>query len=485
MHGPMGKSSYTKSVSNLVSDVESSTILQDSIFEQAQLYFASSDSAEEKNLYLDRQKEIKSLADSLLVADRENKAAIAKKLNLALRTLRKEHPDEEEKRIFRLRKVLEVCSKLLVLSEAENWQKTQVNSAKLLGTLQLLSPGEGPDRPIQNQRLKPIYRGVLAIRLLDKLINDGQINTQYIKDRYQAARRYPEKVGNLTLFQREIAIPVIMSALFQDIGSLHPKAQLILKGEDGKLNEFRLLDKEDRLSLLRINHEQTLNFITFGLGVDLYIGNSKKERDEFEINELRRLNFVRTLLLSALKPKLGLGNLIKAPQIYTSIIFSSKQNYNFLDLPKAMLIVAKAAERETISKVVADSLLSIVGHFPQGYGITYIPKDNDRKPADRYEYAIVTGLNPNDPFVPTCRVATRNLTFIASGQVISIDKKSNLYFAATKKRLEKISPARLQEILRELASNFEERKDLDIIPSYWNPYIFFGYVKLQNLWKKA
>jgi hypothetical protein len=150
-----------------------------------------------------------------------------------------------------------------------------------------------------------------------------------------------------------------------------------------------------------------------------------------------------------------------------------------------MLIVAKAAERDAISKVVADSLLSIVGHFPQGYGITYIPKDSDRKEADRYEYAIVTGLNPEDPFVPTCRVATRNLTFIASGQVISIDKGSNLYFATTKKKLEKINPARLQEILRKLSSNFEERKELEIIPSNWNPYAFFAYKKLQNLWKQA
>jgi hypothetical protein len=481
----MGESSYTKSVSNLVKDVESSTTLRDSIFEQAKLYFESSDKAEGNDLYFEQQKQIRSLEESWQSADTKSRATIAKKLSVALRTLKKDYAIKEDKRIQRLSKVLGVCSQLLVLSEAENWKKTQVKSAKLLGTLQLLSPGEGVNRPIQNQRLKPIYRGVLAIRLLDKLLNDGQINTQYIKERYQTDLRYPEKMGNLTLFQREVAVPVIMSSLFQDIGSLHPKAQLILKGEDGTLDQFRVLGKEDRLALLRINHEQTLNFINFGLGVNRYVGNSKEERNEFDNSESKRLQFVRTLLKSALKPKLGLGNLIKAPQIYASIIFSSKENHNFFDLPKAMLIVAKAAERDAISKVVADSLLSIVGHFPQGYGITYIPKDSDRKEADRYEYAIVTGLNPEDPFVPTCRVATRNLTFIASGQVISIDKGSNLYFATTKKKLEKINPARLQEILRKLSSNFEERKELEIIPSNWNPYAFFAYKKLQNLWKQA
>jgi hypothetical protein len=483
MHGPMGGSSYTKSVSNLVRSIQSSTAQKDSLFEQARLYFENVD--KDKQAYLEQQKKIKFLEDALQVAVAKNKDILVKKLDVARRDLHKDDARQEDMRILRLQNVLDVCSKLLVLCEAENWKKTQVNSAKLLGTLQLLSPGEGVKLAHKNQRLKPAYRGVLAIRLLDKLLNDGQINNQYINERYQVNLRYSEKEGDLTLYQRQVAIPVIMAALFQDIGSLHPNAQIILKGEDGTLDEFRLLDKEDRLTLLKINHEQTLHFITYGLGMQRYVGNCKAERTEFAQNEKKRLNFIRTLLISALKPKLGVGNLIKAPQIYASIIFSSKQNHNFFDLPKAMLIVGKAAERDSISKAVADSLLAIVGHFPQGYGITYIPKDDDNKSIDRYEYAIVTGLNPEDPFVPTCRIVTRNLTFIASGQVVSIDKKSNLYFSTTKKKLEKISPARLQEILRKLASNFEERKELDIIPSYWNPYGFFGYKKLQNLWKKV
>ena len=483
MNGPIGESSYTKSVSNLVRDIQSSTAQKDSLFEQAQLYFENADT--DKQVHLEQQRKIKSLEDSLQLAVAKNKDSIVKKLNVARRALNKNDVRQEDMRILRLQKVLDVCAALLGLCEAENWQETQVNSAKLLGTLQLLSPSEGAKLAYKNQRLKPAYRGVLAIRLLDELLKGGQINNQYINERYQADLRYPETEGDLTLYQRQVAIPVIMAALFQDIGSLHPNAQIILKGEDGTLDEFRLLDKEDRLTLLKINHEQTLNFITDGLGIESYVGNCKAERTEFVDNQKKRLNFIRTLLISALKPKLIVGNVIKAPQIYVSIIFSSKQNYSFLDLPKAMLIVGKAAERLSISKVVADSLLAIVGHFPQGYGITYVPKDDDNKRIDRYEYAIVTGLNPKDPFVPTCRIATRNLTFIPSGQVVSIDKDSNLYFSTTKKQLEKISTARLQEILRKLASNFEERKELDIIPSYWNPYEFFGYTRLQNLWKKV
>ena len=98
-------------------------------------------------------------------------------------------------------------------------------------------------------------------------------------------------------------------------------------------------------------------------------------------------------------------------------IFSSKPKQSLSDLPKAGLVIANAAKQSAISKVAADSLLAIVGHFPQGFGITYIPLEVDGTYADSYEFAIVTGLNPSDPFEPICRVATRNLTFIGNGQV--------------------------------------------------------------------
>lgn len=483
MHGAMGESSYTKSVSNLVRSIQSNTALKDSLFEQAQLYFECADAADIAHFEL--QKDIRAIEDSLQAAEGSNKEKIAKKLSIAKLSLQRNYASQEEKRIQRLQKVLEVSTNILVLCEAEDWQKTQVNSAKLLGTLQLLSPGEGSKLPEQHQKLKPPYRAVIALKLLDKLLIDSQIKNAYINERYQITDRYSQDEEKLTRFQNDVAIPIIIASLFQDVGSLHPKAQTILKGKDGNLDEFRLLDKEDRLTLLKINHEQTLNYITYGLGMARYVGNLKEERAELEQNEKKRLTFIRTLLISAFKPKLGVGNLIKVPQIYASIIFSSKQNYSFSGLPKAMLMIMKAAERGSISNIAADSLLAILGHFPQGYGITYIPNDDDESNIELYEYAIVTGLNPTDPFVPICRIVTRNLTFIATGQVSSIKKKSNLYFSATRKKLDKMSPERLEEILSKLASNSEERKELDIIPSYWNPYGFFGYTKLQNLWRKS
>jgi len=482
MYGPMGESTFTKAVTTLVKYIQSNTPIKDSLFEQAQLYFETSD--EDKRARLDLQKKIKNIEVSLQVADKKSKVNINKKFYAAQLTFKKELTRQQQTRTLRSGKVIDLCTELLHISEAGNWQETQVKSAKLLGTLQLLSPRAGAKLAQQNHRLKPAYKGVIALRLLDKLLKDEKISNHYINERYQEKLRYPHQEGDLSLFQRDVAIPVLIAALFQDVGLMHPKAQLILKGEDGTLDEFRVLGKEDRLALLKINHEQTLDYISHGLGTRPYIGNSKEERAAFELNEKEKLAFTRRLVVDALKPKLGVGNLIKVPQIYASVIFSSKQSYNFLDLPKAGLVIARAAEGGAISKVIADYLLSIVGHFPQGYGITYIPKDDDNQDLDRYEYAIVTELNPADPYVPRCRVATRNLTFISSGQTISVKTESNLYFSVAKKKLEKINPARLEEILRKLVSNFEERKNLDLIPSYWDPYGFFCYKKLQNLWRK-
>jgi hypothetical protein len=483
MFGVMEESIYTKAVTTLVKYINSQTPIKESLFEQAQLYFESSE--KDKNIRRGLQQEINLIKQSLLKSDGKNKITSQRKLEIIEQTYKKERARQQQERTLRYQKVADVCCKLLVLSEGNSWQETQTYSAKLLGTLQLLSPGEGAKLAQYHQKFKPAYKGVLALRLLDKLLLEEDISNQYINERNQGNRRYPEKEGELTLFQRDVAMPMLIAALFQDVGLLHPEAQLLLKGEDGTSDEFRVLDKDIRLKLIKINHEQTLDYITFGLGSDQYVGDSKEDKVSFESNEKERLSFTRSLIKDALKPKLGVGNLLKVPQIYTSVIFSTKQSYNFLDLPKAGLVINRAAEVGAISTRAANSLLAIVGHFPQGYGITYIPKDDDKQDMDRYEYAIVNDLNPEDPYVPRCRVATRKLTFVSNGKSLLISKENNLYFPIARKKLEKINPARLEGILRKLVSNFEERKELNLIPSYWNPYGYFCYKKLQNLWKKA
>ena len=482
MHGPMGESSFTKAVNALVTSIQSCSPAKDSLFEQAQIYFETSDALKKTRQQLLQNCNL--IESSLKTATKHAKLNLNEDLKAAKLALKKELDQQQQARTTRYHQVIKVLTKVLNLSESTSWVETQISSAKFLGTLQMLSP-DGIQRRQQNQKLKPAYKGALALRLLDKLLKEQHISNQYINDRYQENARYSVTEGELTSFQRDVGIPILMASIFQDIGLQHPKAQLILKGDDGKLDEFRVLDNDERLALLKINHEYTLDYVSHGIGLEQYVGNSKDERELFDRNEKERLGFTRKLLKDALKPQQGVGNLIKVPQIYTSVIFSAKSTHNLYDLPKAGLVVTKAAENGVISKIAAESLIAIVGHFPQGYGITYIPKDNDNKDLNSYEYAIVTELNPEDPYVPRCRKATRKLTFISNGQVISVKADVNLYFPAARKKLEQISPERLEEILRKLSSNFQERKDLELIPSHWNPRGFFGYQKLQNLWKKG
>jgi hypothetical protein len=279
MHGPMGESTYTKSANNLVRHIQNNTPIKDSLFEQAQLYFETSD--KDKQTCFELQRRIKSIEDLLQAANNKTKSIINKNLEAAQLLLKKEQTRQQKIRTPRYKKVKTLCTLLLSLTEADNWQKTQVYSAKLLGTLQLLSPGEGAKTAHQNQRFKPAYKGVIALRLLDKLLKENKIDIKYINERYQKKLRYPELKSGLTLFQSDVAIPVLIASIFQDVGLMHPKAQKILTGEEGTLDEFRVLDKLERLALLKINHKQTLDFITNGLGMEQYIGNSKKERTDF------------------------------------------------------------------------------------------------------------------------------------------------------------------------------------------------------------
>ncbi len=93
----------------------------------------------------------------------------------------------------------------------------------------------------------------------------------------------------------------------------------------------------------------------------------------------------------------GVGNLLKVPQIYVSIILSTKDSYNYKVLPKVFQVLNKNAELGACSQKVVDVLYQITGMFPQGYGVIYMPEDEVGQLADCYEYAIVNRLYPHNP----------------------------------------------------------------------------------------
>ncbi|REL37017.1 hypothetical protein [Thalassotalea euphylliae] len=394
-------------------------------------------------------------------------------------------------RIARHERFDNLCLEILDLCEGESYEETNRKSAQLLGTVQLLTPTEGTGIAKINEQYKPLYKTVLMLRLLDRLIIDGAVKDAYIQEflgefsgeQFIQFARLDEE--GYKRFRDQVKMPLMKASLIQDIGTYHPEAQQILFGPDGDSDPYRTLSVDDRKQLLQINYRESIKFLVDGLGAGEYFGNSKKDREIFHHQELRKLKFIKNILKQAINPKESLANVIKVPQIYCSIVLSTKQNYKYKLIPKVYQALYQNAERGVCSEKVVDSLYKITGMFPQGFGITYLALDDAGNSLERYEYAIVNQLYPEDPEEPICRVATRQLTFISHGGDILIRKSENLYFANSAKRLANMSRARLQEILENLVSNYQERADLDLIPRCWHPKEYFSIRNNQKLWNKA
>jgi hypothetical protein len=383
-----------------------------------------------------------------------------------------------------------LCRDILLLSEGDSFTEDNRKSARLLATIQLLSPNDISKVPASNELNKPLYKAVLCLRVLDKLCIDNSISEPYIKERLAGIP--PEKYARFSSidpisykrFVEEVKIPLVKAALLQDIGNNHPDAQLILKGKSGKEDPFRVLSVEDRKNLLQIDYRETIKYLVEGVGVAKYVGNLKVERDHFDKKEKQKLLFIKTLLKSSINPQKGIGNLLKVPQIYTSIILSTKSNYNYALLPKVYQALYKNAEKGVCHRIVVDAMKAITGTFPLGYGVTYLSENTQGDKQYCYEYAIVKGLYPEDPEMPLCRTTTRNLSFISFGQDIVVAKDRNLHFTEVSKKLVTMDKGRLNEILSLLSSNHTERSKEDLIPRYWLANEYFTTKAHQNLWNK-
>ena len=383
-----------------------------------------------------------------------------------------------------------ICFEIIQLSEGETFAESNRKSAQLLGTIQLLNATEGKLVATQNEKSKPLYKAILTLRLLDHLIiNDQVVEPRIVK--YLAGvtgNEYKDSSGmdeeTQQRFIQQIKMPLVMAALLQDIGNYHPDAQTILFGTEGKLDPFRTLETAQRKELLQINFRETIAYLTQGLGRPTFVGNTKEERDQFYLDENEKQQFIRLLLKSSVNPKNSIGNVLKVPQIYTSIILSTKASYNYKLLPQVYQVLNKNAELGACSAGVVDSLYQITGMFPQGFGVVYMPQGEFGEKGDCYEYAIVNGLYPENPKEPVCRMTTRKLTFIGFGHDIIIKQGSNLYFPNTAKNLATLSKERLNEILELLSSNSNERQQLDLLPRCWHAKEFFSVKVNQKLWNK-
>lgn len=387
--------------------------------------------------------------------------------------------------------LLSLSMTILELAEGDSYAENNRKSSQFLGTIQLLSPTEGKRIATSNEQSKSMYKAVLCLRLLDRLILDGQIVEPYINKFLKNIT--PEQYSDFSTHDKEgykrfaaqVKVPLIMAALLQDIGNYHPKAQTILCGDDGKLDPFRTLEVTQRKELLQINYRETIKYLNEGIGMPSFVGDTKAERDQFLVDEQDKVSFIKLLLKTSVNPKNTIGNVLKVPQIYTSIILSTKASYNYKLLPQVFQVLNKNAELGACAQSVVSALYTITGMFPQGFGIVYMPVGEFGEQSDCYEYAIVNSLYPAKPEQPNCRMTTRKLTFIGYGQNSIIQNNCNLYFTQTAKKLAKLSKDRLNEILELLSSNAQERQESDLLPRCWYGNEFFSIKANQNLWNKG
>lgn len=474
MNQPLfGDSTVSKAVKELLYRIHDVNPLSQSIYQQAAVFF----SGVEQQAIDTLQQQLTELKQRLDEVNKSARPKIEKRMLDCQNELKDLLRLQEENRLGRIRQLKQTAKHIVEAVTGETSYESNQLTARMLGTIQLLSPTRGKNIAATNQRHKHLYKAVLALRLLDQLLADQLIKNQYVLNKGIDASGVS--------FRQQIQIPLVMACLLQDIGLQHPAVKTILQGEDNTQDPYRPLSAPERAQLLEISFAQSQRYLTEGLGLDTYVGNSKAEREVYLALEEENQSFVLHLLKSAIKPEDGIGNLLKIPQVYTSVVLPAKQNYNYEHLPKVSALLKVGVEKGWYPAAIIESLLKITGYFPQGYGITYIPKDSDKRDLDRYEYAIVNGLYPPEPEAPICRQVTRNLTFNSFGINLVISAENNLYFSPAQQKLEKVSEERLREILSKLVSNFEERTTTDLIPKCWYPDEYFSYQKNQNLWNRT
>lgn len=475
------ESVYTRSLNELIRKVDNTSTNSTSIVKDAKHYFETLTANEQALLELEQQREdLQQLLHKTGGAKLED---TEKELKETTEAIKQFHEQQLNARLTRLDRAIAVCESILELSEGKDEDETLVKSAKFLGTILLLSPASGKKLPELHQRLKPAYKAVLSIRLVDALMQEKKVKHKYLVNHYDHEERYA--ADDQSKIRENLLFPIMFAALFQDIGMHHPDAQHILRGENNDLDPYRVLEVEDRKQLLKVTYQQTIDYLTNGLGVLKYVGNSRDEREVFDQQQNAALAFCKGMLRDTIKPVHGLGEIIKIPQIYASVVLSTKRNYAISDLPKACVLIEKMAEKGSINSQVVKHFVNLVGHFPQGFGVTYIPDNEQDADFERYEYAIVNRLRPDNLYEPSCRAVTRKLTFVSSGQNLIINKSQNMYFESVRKQMAKMDKAKLQRILEKLQYNFEAQGAKNIVPDCWQAHDFFLQKEHQNLWNKA
>jgi hypothetical protein len=476
-------SSYTISVDLLVNSIVGVNSEKPSLYQQATDYFRNEPVNKQKLIQL--KTEILDLKLSLQTLSGKSGRILEQQLEQLNKKYQVERLSQQSHKTRRLNDAIDVCLDILSLTEGENFDETQLKTARFLTTLVLFSPEKGKMLAELHHSLKPAYKAVLSLRVLDKLVADGVVKNAYILKNYTREKRYEPDATDYECYTQAVILPIMLAAIYQDIGLQHPALNELLDGNEGDKDRFRLLEKQEREEMLALNYQYTIDYLKNGLGCQQAGAEKESEIAEFDAAEKKRLKFQLGLVLDANSSKLGTSEIIKIPQIYTSVVLSTKRDYQRKNLPTASILIAQLAIKKVISPKVAEVFVSIVGQFPLGFGIAYVAQGMSGNELDFYEYAIVSRLNPSIMDHPICRLVTKNLMFLPHGKTAVINKNRNLHFQAARKKLVKIDARRLAEIMQNLSHNYKIEDSKPIIPYYWEPHDYFCVLCNQNLWSAS
>ncbi len=181
--GTISQSSYSKTVKTILSKIHDATALNDSVYEVATDYFRHAKQQEETNLLNFRCRCVSlKKKPELSSAEQKQLAEAQSALKLYVRML-------DDSRLERYRALKALCLQVLQLTEGESFDETVQMSSKFLGTIQLLAPSNGKYVASVNQKFKHLYKGVLSLRLLDRLLLDDELNNNYVQAKVRASKK--------------------------------------------------------------------------------------------------------------------------------------------------------------------------------------------------------------------------------------------------------------------------------------------------------
>ena len=399
--------SYINQVLSLVNSVHPAQASADSILTDTTSFFIND--AKSTRTQLDLKIDIAALQDDIAFAEAPSPEK-QKQLNALINQLEMAKQEDDNARHQRLTRVRKICQSVYEFCEGESLAESQAKTAKFMAALWLISEQNTGKLQRLHQRLKAPYKIALTLRLVDRVIQN-QLKSVPNWQKFESPEMRFKSHENQQEWFATVAMPAMVGALFQDSGLQHPLALRLLHGKDGKADPFRVLTAEERQSLLKMNYRFSVDYVTLGLGVDY--------ATDYASPEQQVLAHATTLELvkDAYKPKSGIGEILKIPQIYTSVVLSTKPDVNRENVPKSCLLIDQLGKKGVLNANMASEFHRMTGIFPQGFGVV-----------STKHKSIVLGLYPPKPHEPhTIPLLSRDDVPVNQKRV-PLAKAENQYF---------------------------------------------------------